>query len=257
MTIEVKNVSKVYDSKSSESEERNVPALKNINLTFETGKFTCLIGPSGCGKTTLLRMIEGFEQPTEGEILDDGVIIDKPSKERGFIFQQYSLFPWLNVIDNVTFGLKVSGRPEKENHERALKYLEAVGLKDFAESYPHELSGGMKQRVAIIRSVINDSKMLLMDEPFSALDMQTKRSLQEQIVDNWQSKARTIIFVTHDVDEAVFLSDQIVVFSKRPGEIKKIIQNDLPRPRNRESLEYLDLQNETMKYIDKSDEAIN
>lgn len=247
MTFEIENVSKRFIN----NENEEVTALKNINLTLETGKFVCFIGPSGCGKTTLLRLMEGFENPTEGTIKHNGNIVKKPSSDRGFIFQEYSLFPWLNVMDNVTFGLKIAGESEEENKERALKYLDAVGLKDFAYSYPHELSGGMKQRVAIIRSIINDSKTLLMDEPFSALDVFTKRNLQNQIIGNWRSKNRTIIFVTHDVDEAVFLADEIVVFSKRPGKIVKIVKNDLPRPRQRDSMEFHEILIEVTKYIDE------
>ena len=155
MTFEIENVSKTFVSNDSEEE---VLALKDINLTIETGKFVSFVGPSGCGKTTLLRIIEGFENPTSGTVKDDGEIVTEPSNERGFIFQNYSLYPWLNVIENVIFGLDINGKPEKESRERAMEYLEAVGLKDFAKRYPHELSGGMKQRVAIIRSIINDSK---------------------------------------------------------------------------------------------------
>lgn len=252
MVFEIEHVSKDFVG----NDEEEVDALEDINLTIDDGKFVCFIGPSGCGKTTLLRLIEGFENPTEGTIKEDGKEITKPSSNRGFIFQEYSLFPWLNVIDNVTFGLSIAGKPEEENKKRAMEYLEAVGLKDFAYSYPHELSGGMKQRVAIIRSIINDSDTLLMDEPFSALDVQTKHSLQEQLVDNWRSKNRTIIFVTHDVDEAVYLADEIVIFTKRPGKIKKIINNDLPRPRDRNNPEFHVLQAEVTKHIDKSDDPI-
>lgn len=248
LTFEIKNISKKFTSENKENY-----ALKDINLTIETGKFVCFVGPSGCGKTTLLRLIEGFEKPTEGTITDDDKVVEQPSKDRGFIFQDYSLFPWLTVMDNVTFGLKIAGKPKEENTKRALEYLDAVGLKDYANRYPHELSGGMKQRVAIIRSIINDSKTLLMDEPFSALDVLTKRKLQTQLVDNWMSKNRTIIFVTHDVDEAIYLADEIIVFSIRPGSIKKIIKNDLPRPRNRTSREFNDLITEVTKYIDESD----
>ena len=249
MTFEIENVYKKFTSNDKDEEE--VYALEDINLTIETGKFVCFVGPSGCGKTTLLRLIEGFENPTKGTIKEDGELILKPSSTRGFIFQEYSLFPWLNVMNNVTFGLKISGKSKEENERRAMKYLEAVGLKDFAYSYPHELSGGMKQRVAIIRSIINDSKTLLMDEPFSALDVFTKRSLQGQLIDNWRSKNRTVIFVTHDVDEAVFLADEIVVFSKRPGKIVKIVKNDLPRPRQRDSMEFHEILIEVTKYIDE------
>ncbi len=246
MTFEIENVSKTFVSNDNGEE---VLALKDINLTIETGKFVSLVGPSGCGKTTLLRIIEGFENPTGGTIKDDGEIVTEPSNERGFIFQNYSLYPWLNVIDNVVFGLGINGKPEKESKERAMEYLESVGLKDFANSYPHELSGGMKQRVAIIRSLINDSKSLLMDETFSALDVQTKHKLQKQVLDICQENNKTILFVTHDIDEAVFLSDEIVVLSRRPGRIKKIFEIKLEHPRNREDKEFNDLVSEITQEI--------
>jgi NitT/TauT family transport system ATP-binding protein len=246
MTFEIENVSKTFVSNDSEEE---VVALKDINLTIETGKFVSFVGPSGCGKTTLLRIIEGFENPTEGTVKDDGEIVTEPSNERGFIFQNYSLFPWLNVIDNVIFGLGINGKPEKESRERAMEYLETVGLKDFAKRYPHELSGGMKQRVAIIRSIINDSNSILMDETFSALDVHTKHKLQRQIHKICREDNKTIIFVTHDIDEAVFLSDEIVVFSRRPGRIKKIFEIKLDHPRNREAKEFNDLVSEITQEI--------
>lgn len=249
MTIVIENVTKKFVSK--EKREENT-ALENINLTIEDGKFVCFVGPSGCGKTTLLRMIEGFENPTSGKILDNNVEILKPSHERGFIFQDYSLFPWLNVMDNVLFGLKIAGKPKEENKIRARKYLKAVGLEEFETKYPHELSGGMKQRVAIIRSIINDSTTLLMDEPYSALDVQTKHKLEEQLVENWKQKNRTIIFVTHDVEEAVLLADEIVVFSKRPGKIKKVFTNELPRPRERSAKDFQDLVVEVTSHIDET-----
>ena len=238
MTFEIENVSKTFVSKDSDEE---ILALKDINLTIETGKFVSFVGPSGCGKTTLLRIIEGFENPTRGTVKDDGEIVTEPSNERGFIFQNYSLFPWLNVIDNVIFGLDINGKSEKESRKRAMEYLETVGLNDFANRYPHELSGGMKQRVAIIRSIINDSKSLLMDETFSALDVHTKHKLQKQIHEICQKDNKTILFVTHDIDEAVFLSDEIVVFSRRPGRIKKIFEIKLEHPRNRDDQEFKDL----------------
>ena len=251
MTFEIENVSKIFVSKNSKEE---VYALKDINLTIETGKFVSFVGPSGCGKTTLLRLIEGFENPTEGTIKDDGEIVTEPSSKRGFIFQNYSLFPWLNLMDNVMFGLEITGKPKKENEERAMKYLEAVGLKDFAKRYPHELSGGMKQRVAIIRSIISDSKSLLMDESFSALDVQTKHKLQKQIYEICKQKNKTIIFVTHDVDEAVYLSDEIVVLSRRPGRIKKIYEIKLERPRNRDDQEFKDFVSEITQAIHESED---
>ena len=246
MTFEIENVSKTFVSNDNEEE---IFALKDINLTIETGEFISFVGPSGCGKTTLLRIIEGFENPTGGTIKDDGEIVTEPSNERGFIFQNYSLFPWLNVIDNVIFGLNINEKPEDESRERAMNYLETVGLKDFAKRYPHELSGGMKQRVAIIRSLINDSKSLLMDETFSALDIQTKHKLQNQIHKICKEQNKTIIFVTHDIDEAVFLSDEIVVLSRRPGTIKKIFEIKLEHPRNREGKEFNDLVSEVTQEI--------
>ncbi|WP_407432099.1 ABC transporter ATP-binding protein [Methanobrevibacter sp.] len=251
MTFEIENVSKTFVS-NDDGEE--VLALKDINLTIETGKFVSLVGPSGCGKTTLLRIIEGFENPTDGTVKDDGEIVIEPSNERGFIFQNYSLYPWLNVIDNVIFGLDINGKPEKESRKRAMKYLESVGLEDFAKRYPHELSGGMKQRVAIIRSLINDSKSILMDETFSALDIQTKHKLQNQIHKICKEQNKTIIFVTHDIDEAVFLSDEIVVLSRRPGTIKKIFEIKLEHPRNREGQEFKDLVSEVTQEIGELEE---
>ena len=251
MTFEIENVSKTFVS-NDDGEE--VLALKDINLTIETGKFVSLVGPSGCGKTTLLRIIEGFENPTDGTVKDDGEIVIEPSNERGFIFQNYSLYPWLNVIDNVIFGLDINGKPEKESRKRAMKYLESVGLEDFAKRYPHELSGGMKQRVAIIRSLINDSKSILMDETFSELDIQTKHKLQNQIHKICKEQNKTIIFVTHDIDEAVFLSDEIVVLSRRPGTIKKIFEIKLEHPRNREGQEFKDLVSEVTQEIGELEE---
>ena len=252
MTFEIENVSKVFES--GEGKE-DVTALKDINLTIETGEFISFVGPSGCGKTTLLRIIEGFENPTEGTVKDDGKIVTGPSNERGFIFQNYSLYPWLNVIDNVVFGLGINGKPEKESKERAMEYLESVGLKDFANSYPHELSGGMKQRVAIIRSLINDSKSLLMDESFSALDVQARHKLQKQVHKICKEQHKTILFVTHDIDEAVFLSDKIVLLSRRPGRIKKIFDVKLEHPRNREDKEFEELVSEIIHAIDELEDG--
>ena len=251
MTFEVENVSKTFVSGDSDEE---VIALKDINLTIETGEFVSFVGPSGCGKTTTLRIIEGFEKPTEGTVKDDGELVTGPSNQRGFIFQNYSLFPWLNVIDNVIFGLGINGKPEKESKKRAMEYLKTVGLEDFAERYPSELSGGMKQRVAIIRSLINDSKSLLMDETFSALDIQTKHKLQNQILKICKEQKKTIVFVTHDIDEAVYLSDRIVVFSRRPGMVKKIFEIKMEHPRDRQCQEFEDLVSEVIELIGEVEE---
>ena len=251
MTFEIENVSKTFVSGDSDEE---VIALKDINLTIETGEFVSFVGPSGCGKTTMLRIIEGFEKPTEGSVKDDGELVTGPSNQRGFIFQNYSLFPWLNVIDNVIFGLGINGKPENESKKRAMEYLKTVGLEDFAERYTSELSGGMKQRVAIIRSLINDSESLLMDETFSALDIQTKHKLQNQILKICKEQKKTIIFVTHDIDEAVYLSDRIVVFSRRPGMIKKIFEIKMDHPRDRQCQEFEDLVSEVIEMIGEVEE---
>ncbi|WP_409200852.1 ABC transporter ATP-binding protein [Methanobrevibacter sp. DSM 116169] len=245
MSIKVKNINKTY-----RAHEKEIDVLENVNLSVEDGELICLLGPSGCGKTTLLRLIAGLEQPDSGEIFDGEELVRKPSKDRGFIFQQYSLFPWLTVLDNVMFGLNLNNKSKEENLDSAKRYLERVGLSDFMDSYPHELSGGMKQRVAIIRSLLNHTPVLLMDEPFSALDMQNRQRLQEQLIGVWKRFENTIVFVTHDVDEAVFLADKIVVMDKNPGRIKEIVDISLPRMRNRESMEFIEVQEEVKKLLD-------
>ena len=225
MAIEIKNINKSFEGKN-----KNLSVLEDINLKINDGEFICLLGPSGCGKTTLLRLIAGLEHPTSGEIIANGEVVKKPSGDRAVIFQQYSLFPWLTVLQNVTFGLEMTKKgPKEENIAAAERYLESVGLIDFKDSYPHELSGGMKQRVAIIRSLLNHSPILLMDEPFSAVDMQTRHKLQEQLIGVWKRFDNTIVFVTHDVDEAVYLADKIVILDKNPGRIATIVEVDIER----------------------------
>ncbi len=248
MTIEIKNICKSFEGKN-----KNLSVLKDINLTINDGELICLLGPSGCGKTTLLRLIAGLEQPSSGEIIANGELVKKPSGDRAVIFQQYSLFPWLTVLQNVTFGLEISGGSKEENIQAAERYLKSVGLLDFKDSYPHELSGGMKQRVAIIRSLLNHSPILLMDEPFSALDMQNRHKLQEQLIGVWQRFENTIVFVTHDVDEAIYLADKIVILDKNPGKIAEIVSVDLERPRRRDSKGFLELQESIVNKIDMGD----
>lgn len=227
MSIEVKNINKSFKSKKNDQ----LSVLSDVNLTIDDGELVCLLGPSGCGKTTLLRLIAGLDQPTSGEIIANGEKVEKPSGDRAVIFQQYSLFPWLTVLQNVTFGLEMTNKGSKEeNIETAERYLTRVGLIDFKDSYPHELSGGMKQRVAIIRSLLNHSPILLMDEPFSALDMQNRHKLQEQLIGVWKRFENTIVFVTHDVDEAVYLADKIVIMDKNPGRIAYVVDVDIERP---------------------------
>ena len=245
MSIEVKNINKSFDGRG-----KNLSVLEDINLTINDGELVCLLGPSGCGKTTLLRLIAGLDTPTSGEIIANGEVVEKPSGDRAVIFQQYSLFPWLTVLKNVTFGLELSGGSKEENIQAAERYLKSVGLLEFKDSYPHELSGGMKQRVAIIRSLLNHSPILLMDEPFSALDMQNRHKLQEQLIGVWKRFENTIVFVTHDVDEAVFLADKIVLLDKDPGKIAEIIEVDIERPRKRESMEFLKIQESIVDKLD-------
>ncbi|WP_296798010.1 ABC transporter ATP-binding protein [uncultured Methanobrevibacter sp.] len=245
MSIEIKNINKSFDGRG-----KNLSVLENINLEINDGELICLLGPSGCGKTTLLRLIAGLDQPTSGEIVANGELVEKPSGDRAVIFQQYSLFPWLTVLQNVTFGLEISGGSKEENIQAAERYLKSVGLLEFKDSYPHELSGGMKQRVAIIRSLLNHSPILLMDEPFSALDMQNRHKLQEQLIGVWKRFENTIVFVTHDVDEAVYLADKIVLLDKNPGKIAEVISVDLERPRKRDSLEFLKIQESIVDKLD-------
>ena len=250
MSIEVKNINKSFKSKKTD----NLSVLEGINLHIDDGEFVCLLGPSGCGKTTLLRLIAGLDQPSSGEIIANGDKVDKPSGDRAVIFQQYSLFPWLTVLQNVTFGLEMTKKGSKEeNIAAAERYLTSVGLIDFKDSYPHELSGGMKQRVAIIRSLLNHSPILLMDEPFSALDMQNRHKLQEQLIGVWKRFENTIVFITHDVDEAIFLADKIVILDRNPGRIAKIVEVDMERPRNRESKEFLELLDSIVEQLYEED----
>jgi NitT/TauT family transport system ATP-binding protein len=250
VSIEVKNINKSFKSKKTD----NLSVLEGINLHIDDGEFVCLLGPSGCGKTTLLRLIAGLDQPSSGEIIANGDKVDKPSGDRAVIFQQYSLFPWLTVLQNVTFGLEMTKKGSKEeNIAAAERYLTSVGLIDFKDSYPHELSGGMKQRVAIIRSLLNHSPILLMDEPFSALDMQNRHKLQEQLIGVWKRFENTIVFVTHDVDEAVYLADKIVIMGKNPGRIENVVEVDIERPRKRDSQEFIALQESIVENLDMGD----
>lgn len=230
--LEVRSVSKVFDV-----DGKSMEVLREISMSVDEGEFVCFIGPSGCGKTTLLRIIAGLEFPSSGSVLLDGAPIRGPGPERGMVFQEYSLFPWRTVLDNVAFGPEIRGVPKEERYRLAREYLKMVGLERFESRYPHELSGGMKQRVAIARALVNNPKALLMDEPFGALDAQTRNVMQSELLRIWEQERKTIIFVTHSVDEAIYLGDRIIVFSARPGRVKEIIGIDLPRPRKRTSLE--------------------
>lgn len=205
---------------------RPFAALTGISLDVRAGEFLTLVGPSGCGKSTLLDLVAGLTTPTSGEILLDGAPISGPGLDRGIVFQQYALFPWRTALANIEFGLESKRVPRRERAELARHYLELVGLTGFGERYPHELSGGMRQRVAIARSLAFDPQVLLMDEPFAALDAQTRESLQEELLHIWDKTGKTIIFITHGIDEAVYLGQRVAVMTARPGRIKEIFQVD-------------------------------
>lgn len=227
--IEVSNVTKVFNSKNGSN-----TALDRINLNIYEGDFICVVGPSGCGKTTLLNILGGLDSPDDGTVMFKGEQINGPSPQRGVIFQQYALFPWKTVIENVAFGLKLQGMKKNERRDRALHYLDLVGLSRFKNSYPKELSGGMKQRVAIARAYAVNPQILLMDEPFGALDAQTRGQLQEELLKTWDQEKKTVFFITHDVEEAVMLANRVIAMKADPGDIKEEIAVDLPYPRSQE-----------------------
>ncbi|WNK01625.1 ABC transporter ATP-binding protein [Thalassospiraceae bacterium LMO-JJ14] len=231
--LRVSKLDKVFPSDNGDT-----VALSNIDLNIEKGEFICLLGASGCGKSTLLRIIAGFENATAGEAALYGRVIDKPGPDRGIVFQDYALFPWLTVYDNISFGPHHRGHASKEVKKITDKFIDMVGLSAFANHYPSQLSGGMKQRVAIARVLANDTDLLLMDEPFGALDALTRAKLQEELLDIWAQTNLTVIFVTHSVEEAVVLADRIVVMSASPGRIDSDIAVDLPRPRDVSSEEF-------------------
>jgi NitT/TauT family transport system ATP-binding protein len=202
-------------------------ALESIDLDIAAGEFMAVVGPSGCGKSTLLDILAGLSQPTAGEIRIDGKPVTGASLDRGVVFQQYALFPWLTALDNVAFALETKGLPKSERHAIAKRHLALVGLNGFEERYPHQLSGGMRQRVALARSLAHDPSVLLMDEPFAALDAQTREMLQAELLRIWEQSRKTIIFITHGIDEAIYLGQKIAVITSRPGSIKQIVDNPL------------------------------
>jgi NitT/TauT family transport system ATP-binding protein len=224
--LEAKNIVKYF-----EHDGQPLKALGGINLTVENGDFVCLVGPSGCGKSTFLRIAAGLQKPDEGQILLDNRPINNTGPDRIMVFQEGALFPWLKVRDNVEFGLKIAGIPESERHEISNRYLEMMQLTKFANSYTYQLSTGMKQRIAIARALVMDPEVLLMDEPFAALDAQTRDLLLIEMQMIWQKTKKTIIFVTHNISESAILGNKVAVFTHRPSVIKKIINIDYPRPR--------------------------
>ncbi|WP_180120182.1 ABC transporter ATP-binding protein [Acinetobacter sp. YH12086] len=208
--------------------------LNQLDLKIHKREFICVIGPSGCGKSTFSRIVAGLDPYSSGELLVDGQVIEGPSPERGMVFQGYTLFPWKTVKENVMFGPLMKGASNASAESSAREWIDIIGLEKYQDQYPHQLSGGMKQRVAIARALVNEPKILLMDEPFGALDPHTRQKMQKHLMDLWQNIDITIIFVTHDMDEAILMADRIVALKANPGEIKEIIEVDLPRPRNPE-----------------------
>jgi len=247
----VENLSKAFPKEDGDV----IWALKDINLEIRDEEFVCLVGPSGCGKTTLLRIIAGLESPTTGRVIVDGNVVTGPDPRRGMVFQEYSLFPWQKVIDNIAFGLEMRGVGKEERRKIGERYLEMVGLSQFRDAYPYELSGGMRQRVAIARALANDPDVLLMDEPFGALDAQTRNRMQGELLSIWEQTKKTILFVTHSVDEAVYLSDRIVVLTPRPGSVQEIVEIPWPRPRDRTSIEFADVRRKVLRMIEDTENS--
>lgn len=229
IALQIEQLGKIFHGKAGE-----VEALRGIDFNVHRREFISIVGPSGCGKSTLIRIIAGLETATTGHVKVAGETVTRPGRDRGMVFQSYTLFPWLTVKRNVMFGLKNAGKENLVAEQDALQWIEIVGLKGFEDHYPHQLSGGMKQRVAIARALANQPKVLLMDEPFGALDSQTRAQMQSYLLQLWQNIDVTILFITHDLDEAVYLSDRILVLSAHPGEIKEMVENPVPRPRSPE-----------------------
>ncbi|WP_198115795.1 ABC transporter ATP-binding protein [Massilia rhizosphaerae] len=235
----IDNVTKVFDG-----DGHRMVALQDITLEVPHGQFVCLLGPSGCGKSTLLNAIAGFAPPTAGRVLADGVPVAGPGPERGMVFQEYALFPWMTVEQNVGFGLEIKGMPRAQIAARVAELLKLLSLEEFAKRYPKDLSGGMRQRVAIARVLALDSPIMLMDEPFGALDALTRRNLQDELLRLWAELRKTVIFVTHSIEEAIYLADRIVVMTYRPGTIKRDILVELPRLRDPAAPEFNALKRE-------------
>jgi len=239
--IRIEGVSKTFDN--------GLTALARVNLDLPENSFTCLLGPSGCGKSTLLNMIAGFAEPTAGRVLVDGVAVKGASADRGMVFQEYALFPWRTAVENVEFGPMIRRMSRGERRKLAMDYLELVGLKGHESKFPSELSGGMKQRVAIARALANNPSILLMDEPFGALDAQTREILQEEMLRIWEKARKTVVFVTHSISEALFLADRVVVMATRPGSIKTVIDVDLPHPRERSDPAFVALERQVKQLV--------
>lgn len=253
VALEVRGLSRSFTEKKS---GRQLPVLDSLDLVISEGRLTCVVGPSGCGKTTLLRVIAGLVPPTAGEVLVEGRAVSGPGPDRGMVFQEYALFPWRTVLRNVEFGLSLQGTGRERTRARAERYIRTVGLDGCEDLYPRELSGGMKQRVAIARTLAVEPKVLLMDEPFASLDAQTRNGMQEFLVGLWRSTPTTIVFVTHSVDEAVFLGQEVVCLSDRPARVLETFTNDLPYPRNRTGPEFTELRRRVLERLAGSTAAV-
>ena len=238
--LSIQGVSRTFTSAKGVATQ----ALLPVDFEVRKNDFVTILGPSGCGKSTMLRIVAGLDSPTSGRVLLDGRPVEGPGADRGMVFQSYTLFPWLTIEQNIRFGLRERGMPEAQQKERAAYFIAKVGLRGFEQHFPKQLSGGMQQRTAIARALANDPKILLMDEPFGALDNQTRVLMQELLLGIWESERKTVLFVTHDIDEAIFMANRVAVFSARPGRIKTELAVDLPHPRHytiKTSPEFMDL----------------
>ena len=235
--VQIRGVNKFF-----EKDGERFQVLKDINLTIKEGEFICIVGASGCGKSTLLRSISGLDNDHEGSIIVNDAIVTKPEKSRGMVFQEHRLFPWLNIEDNISYVLNEGSKQEKA--KKVKEHIELVGLKGFEKAYPRQLSGGMAQRAGIARALVNQPRILLLDEPFGALDAFTKIQMQQEVKRIHKTEGTTMILVTHDIDEAVFLADRIVVMTSRPGTIKKVVNVELAEPRNRNNNEFVKIRKE-------------
>jgi NitT/TauT family transport system ATP-binding protein len=245
--LRIHHVSKVFEQK-----EQAITALEDTNFDVREGEFVTILGPSGCGKSTILKVIAGLTEPSSGYVMLNNQRINGPGADRGMVFQAYTLFPWLTVEENIGFGLQLKGMAKAQRQEIVQHYLELIGLNGFGAMYPNNLSGGMKQRVAIARALANDPEVLLMDEPFGALDAQTRTVMQELLLKVWEESHKTILFVTHDIDEAIFMGDRVYVMTARPGRLKAELPVPLPRPREfsiKTSPEFMRLKGEILELI--------
>lgn len=242
MSLVIKNLCKTFAGDTA-------PTLQDINFEIADGEFVCVVGRSGCGKSTLLNLVAGLDKPSSGEILLDGEPVTGPGADRTVMFQEHGLYPWLNVIENVKFGMQLCGVPREEQEERAKRYLDMVNLWEYKDYPIHQISGGMRQRTALARALTMDSQILLMDEPFSALDKQTSNNLREELQDIWMETKKTIFFITHSVEEAIYLSDRVVVLSPEEKGVREIVENELPRPRQVYSSEFVTLRHHILDEV--------